>query len=425
MLRDRYNRTGQAETTRTLALSQRPGVKPPAFPLGWVLAMVIAASPVAAVAADDDPPEEVVESGRVIVTEVGATIQIADKKPRPVETGTVLTYSRRNGPWLWIDSLWGWVEESSVKPLAEAETYYTRLIEEAREKKGDGSKDGKGGQDAEPQQVPVELHQRGIVRLSLGRPAEALEDFDASLEEGYKAANVHANRGRALLALDRFDDAMDAMTEAIAANPEAGGSYDARALALMEKEFFEAALTDADKAIELAPGHAMYWYNRGQIQRSLGQYEPAVKSFNEAIRLAPRFVEALTNRGFSLKRLGRIEQAAEDYRQAIEIDPQLSVAYNDLAWLLATTGDESLRSGEDAVELAERAVELLDADEAGDDATRGQYADTLAAAYAAAGQWEKAVEAGRRAVELLDGADQYAADQRLELYLKKEPYIGK
>ena len=362
-----------------------------------------------AVAATGAFAEEKVESGTVIVVKSGAKVQIAEEDPRDVETASVLTYSRRNGPWLWVDSLWGWVDESSVKPLDEAETYYTELIDAAKEA---GRKPG------------VELHRRGIVRLSLGKVDEALADFDAALEAGFKVANVHSNRGRALLEKGDFDAAMEAMTEAIAVNPMSAVAYNARASALSRKEFYEAALTDAEKAVELDGKNANYWYDRGQMQRSLGKFEPAVKSFNEAIRLAPRFVQALVNRGFSLKRLGREKQAASDYRQAIEIDPTLSVARNDLAWLLATTKDTKLRDAKTAVKMAEAAVAAAEEEDSEYADQLGQFLDTLAAAYAAAGEWEKAEAAGRRAVEALDGADQFAADQRLTQYLNKKPYVA-
>ncbi len=66
---------------------------------------------------------------------------------------------------------------------------------------------------------------------------------------------------------------------------------------------------------------------------------------------------------------------------------------NDTAWMLATNPNASIRNGAEAVELAERAVQLSDGREP---AIMG----TLAAAYAEAGKFPEAVQTGRKALEL-------------------------
>ena len=354
--------------------------------------------------------EEVVEAGRVIVVKPNATVQLFEGEPKPVTQARVLTYSRRNGQWLWVDELWGWIDQDEVLSLEDAEKAFTEAIEKAA---------------AADKVDPRALHSRGVVRLELGKQKEALADFDAVLDANVKVPGVLLNRGLALLELGEFDDAVDAMTAAIAADPADGRPYDARSRALLQREFFDAALSDSEKAVELSPREPVHWHNLGQIQIARGKFEAAVRSFNEAITLSPRFVEALGSRGYCLKKLGRLTAAADDYRRAIKIDPRLATPHNDLAWLLATTPDESVRDAEEAVKEAEEAVRIAEAEE---EAGRpnpllGQYVDTLAAAYAAAEQWEAAEKAGRRAVELLEGADEYAADQRLTRYLQKKPYV--
>ena len=60
-------------------------------------------------------------------------------------------------------------------------------------------------------------------------------------------------------------------------------------------------------------------------------------------------------------------------------------AQNDLAWLLATCPDNSVRNGQKAVELAQQAVQLSNG-------RSPEILDTLAAAYAEAGRFHEAVE---------------------------------
>ncbi len=68
-------------------------------------------------------------------------------------------------------------------------------------------------------------------------------------------------------------------------------------------------------------------------------------------------------------------------------------ALNAAAWMMATSEDAQLRNGAKAVQFAETAAALTHNQEAG-------ILDTLAAAYAEAGQFEKAVATGRRAAAL-------------------------
>ncbi len=89
---------------------------------------------------------------------------------------------------------------------------------------------------------------------------------------------------------------------------------------------------------------------------------------------------------------------------------------NDLAWLLATCDDPKVRNGADAVKFAEQAV-------AKTDRKNPMILDTLAAAYAEAGQFDQAVNAQKEAIALLQNEEQkkdFAT--RLKLYESSTPY---
>jgi tetratricopeptide (TPR) repeat protein len=90
---------------------------------------------------------------------------------------------------------------------------------------------------------------------------------------------------------------------------------------------------------------------------------------------------------------GKLEAAIQCYRKAVEMDSNNPAALNTLAWMLATTGKPDLRQGQEAVELATRAVELTDA-------RLPAFLETLAAANAAAGHFADAREAANVASTL-------------------------
>jgi len=101
--------------------------------------------------------------------------------------------------------------------------------------------------------------------------------------------------------------------------------------------------------------------------------------------------------------------------------PGWNLAAGNLAWLLATTPDAALRNPQRAVELAE---EIAQSQNFRDPNTL----DTLAAAYAAAGDFERALALGRRAGALAraQGREGLASeiDERVRGYASGMAYVA-
>jgi serine/threonine protein kinase/tetratricopeptide (TPR) repeat protein len=114
--------------------------------------------------------------------------------------------------------------------------------------------------------------------------------------------------------------------------------------------------------------------------------------------------------------LGVFKRAAELLRKRAE-GGNIG-ALNELAWLLATCPDASMRDGPRAVVLAGRAVTATIP-------KYGPYLDTLAAAYAEAGQFAEAVRVQKEAVALLRADEEKTANayvSRLKLYESNCPF---
>ena len=91
-------------------------------------------------------------------------------------------------------------------------------------------------------------------------------------------------------------------------------------------------------------------------------------------------------------------------------------AYNDYAWLLATSKFEGLRNGTLALDQASRAVELDPS---------ASFLDTLAAAYAELGNFELAITTQRQAIASItdeDGEIRDELEERLQYYERSEPW---
>jgi hypothetical protein len=94
---------------------------------------------------------------------------------------------------------------------------------------------------------------------------------------------------------------------------------------------------------------------------------------------------------------------------------------SEMAWILATHPDATVRDPARAVRLAERAADLTAHRQPG-------ILDVLAAAYAAAGEFDRAVATAQEAMALATSSGPAGAKfageigKRLELYRQKKPF---
>ena len=189
-----------------------------------------------------------------------------------------------------------------------------------------------------------------------------------------------------------------------------------KGLLLIRDRQYDAAIEAFSTAIESIPGDYEAYNYRGLARTYLADYDGAIVDYTMALRIKAEYAEALNNRGFAWVKKGNLKQALDDFSRAIEMKPALLDAYNSKAWILATSSQEAYRNSAQALELAQKAVQI----NAGIDSL-----DTLAAAYAANGEFDEAVATQKRVIQLLiqqertDGLDPYIA--RLKTYKIRKP----
>ena len=158
--------------------------------------------------------------------------------------------------------------------------------------------------------------------------------------------------------------------------------------------------------------------NRGLTLLRSGRAADALADLSWAAPREPDTLELQLGLAFAAEASGRRDLAARQYRAVLRLRPGFAPAANNLAWLLATSPEASLRDGPEAVRLAEDLVAHADAPDPA-------HLDTLAAAYAAAGRYEEAERVAARAVALARAEDDELArdlDARLSLYRAGRPY---
>jgi tetratricopeptide (TPR) repeat protein len=155
---------------------------------------------------------------------------------------------------------------------------------------------------------------------------------------------------------------------------------------------------------------------RGCTWREKGNLDSAIADFGEALRLQPS-AEVYDNRAGVWQDKKDYAKAIGDYTQALRSDPASAQAYNNAAWLRATCQDGGYRNGKKAVELATKACQL-----SGWKNPSGL--DTLATAYAEAGDFDAAIKYETTAIELKpsDAEVVKAANERLALFKDHRPF---
>lgn len=180
------------------------------------------------------------------------------------------------------------------------------------------------------------------------------------------------------------------------------------------------AVQDFTWAIQYYPNWSTPYANRAWIYVGRGQWTLAEADATQALRYPSYYIPRAGDfvlRGEVRVHLGRYREAMADFDQALRRDRKSVSAYEDEAWLLATCPDPAIRNGAKAVQLAQAALKLAD---------KASLHDTLAAAYAEAGQFDEAVREQSRAIELAkteaqDGAAA-AWSARLDLYRAHMPF---
>ena len=138
----------------------------------------------------------------------------------------------------------------------------------------------------------------------------------------------------------------------------------------------------------------------------------------EQVRIvAPKLLPACAQ-GYSAS--GQFTNAVNICRQAILANPQEAWGYNQLAWIKATCADASVRDGKEAVSAATRACELTQW-------KQENWIDTLAAAYAEAGDFKRAIAFEEQALRTghPTESEQKGMRERLSLYQQSRPFRDK
>jgi len=205
-------------------------------------------------------------------------------------------------------------------------------------------------------------------------------------------ASVSYFNGNSLLNQGRVDEAIIQYQKALALWPESATSHYGLGNALCREKRMDEAIIQYQKALEIKPDFAKAHNNLAYSLLQMGRVNEAITHFRRALEIQ-QSCEVYYNLGYAFRRNGMAAEAITYFQKAIELQPQFIPAQRNLAWMLATWPEPSVRNGGKAVALAEQANQSSkDKDP--------QILRTLAAAYAEAGRFPEAILTAKQALVL-------------------------
>ena len=216
----------------------------------------------------------------------------------------------------------------------------------------------------------------GEILLQLGKVDEALPHLQRGIEIGPDWAVTHFDLGRALLQKGRIAEAAEQLAEAVRLDVTYTPAYSLLGFSLLLE----------------------------------GKAEDSIEPLTKAIQMDPTFNGARFNLANSLLQLRRPKEALQQLEAALRNQPDDPEAAKNLAWLLATSPDDSIRDGARAVELAEKS-------NAQTKQANAAILTTLSAAYAERGNWLKAKETAQEALEIATASGEATLAQGIRAYI--------
>jgi tetratricopeptide (TPR) repeat protein len=167
------------------------------------------------------------------------------------------------------------------------------------------------------------------------------------------------------------------------------------------------AMAHYDEAIRLQPDYGDAYFNRGTVLFATGHIDEAIADLTKALEIHPNDTDAHTSLGNALLQKGSPREAIAQYLTALALVPKDPHSRNNVAWVLATTSDGSIRDGARAVGFAEEAVQLSGGREP-------RFLRTLAAAYAESGRFSEAIAVAQQAAGIANMQAKPDVAKRLE-----------
>lgn len=231
---------------------------------------------------------------------------------------------------------------------------------------------------------------------------------------------AHSNLGGLLVQKGDYRGAAAAFLQAVKLRPLDHNSVFGLAISLDQIGRHDDAIRCFQRGIELQPDSSLAYNDLGVSHERAGDLMQAEHAYRQALNYNSDFEVAAYNLGSLLLKLSRDQEAREYLELALSKNAARVATRRQLAWLLATSGDDRIRS-------PERAREILTSIPAGESTASTRVLDAWAAVHAAMGNFELAVAKIEEALQL---ARQTQSNElvseliaRQAMYRRQQPYV--
>ncbi|MHC4738210.1 MAG: tetratricopeptide repeat protein [Planctomycetota bacterium] len=260
--------------------------------------------------------------------------------------------------------------------------------------------------------IGVELARRGNLEEAIKHYKEALR-----IKPGYP--EVYVSLGEVFLRQGKLEEAFKGYSTALQINPEFAEAHKVQGKVLLLQGRFADAVEKYKQVLLLQPDNPASHNDLGVALSLQGKSDEAIVHFKEALRLDPNSAPAHFILARALTGAGTIDQAVTHLEETLRIKPNWPDPMNNLARLSITHKKAGFYNPNQALKLAERACKLTNYN-------RPDFLDTLAAAYAETGRFEKAVDTAQKALKLALSSGQAKLAEKiknsLSLYKAGKPY---
>jgi tetratricopeptide (TPR) repeat protein len=230
-----------------------------------------------------------------------------------------------------------------------------------------------------------------------------------------KATSIYNNYNK-----QECQQAIDFYNKAILIDPCNFESYEGLGFAYQALNKYKEALDYTNKSLAINPKAAKSYYVKGQALYRLNQPDQAIENFNKSIELNASFDKMYNDLAVIYYGRRQTEKAIYYWETAIRLNPDQAESLNNLAFLLSTSPDKNIFNPAEGLRLAQKANEVTKY-------KNPDLLDTLAAAYAANGQFDSAIQTAQKAIALAEakGNNQLIGEikNRLRLYESSQPFI--
>ncbi len=223
---------------------------------------------------------------------------------------------------------------------------------------------------------------------------------------------------RASVQASYWRDSETLFTHALAVTSNNDVAENNLGIVFLQKGNLDEAISLLQAAVDLRPENSPAHENLAKALLQKGQVTNALVHYRRLLELQPDNIEVHNIVGTVLIQQGQAREAVEEWQKVLAIQPDNGNAMSNLAWVFATSPDDSLRDGAKAVQLAEQAMRI----------SGGRIPiifRTLAAAYAENGRFSEAIQTAQRGIELANSRGNSGLATELQsnivLYQERQP----